>query len=62
MPEGTKVQVPLPWAEVALKLGTTPESLSRRLRAMAEEGILRQEGPRTVAILRPERLRELAEG
>ncbi len=60
--DGMKVRIPIPWAEVALKLGTTPESLSRRLKAMAEDGIIRQEGSRTVVIRSVEWLREMAEG
>ncbi len=59
--EGIRVQMPVPWAEVALRLGTTPESLSRRLRALVEEGVLLQEGPRTVIISDVDRLRELAQ-
>ncbi len=60
--EGVRVRMPVPWAEVALRLGTTPESLSRRLRALVEEGVIRQESARTVVILSPERLLELAGG
>ncbi len=60
--EGIRIQMPMPWAEVALKLGTRPESLSRQLKALVEEGILRQEGARTVVITDIDRLQELAEG
>jgi CRP/FNR family transcriptional regulator len=59
--EGIRVRMETPWVEVAARLGTTPESLSRRLRAMAAAGMIRQEGARTVVILSPERLRRLAE-
>ncbi len=61
-PEGIRVRMPVPWAQIALRLGTTPESLSRRLKALVEEGVLLQEGPRTVIIADVARLRELAEG
>jgi CRP/FNR family transcriptional regulator len=60
--EGVRIRLAMPWREVAERIGTTPESLSRRLRALAEDGIIRQERARTVVILAPERLRELAEG
>jgi CRP/FNR family transcriptional regulator, anaerobic regulatory protein len=60
-PEGTRVQIPVPWAEVAAHLGTTPESLSRRLKSLAGRGIIRQDGPRAVVIRSPEELRALAE-
>ncbi len=62
-PDGSPtVHMSTPWAEVAVRLATTPESLSRRLKALVEEGVIAQEGPRTVVILDVERLRELAEG
>ncbi|HWI60526.1 MAG TPA: Crp/Fnr family transcriptional regulator [Symbiobacteriaceae bacterium] len=57
----TKVKMPGPWSELALRLGTTPESLSRRLKTFAEQGLIRQEGARTVVILEPEKLRRIAE-
>jgi CRP/FNR family transcriptional regulator len=57
---GLRVRLPVPWVEVAARLGTTPESVSRRLGALADAGIIRQEGARTVFILAPERLRALA--
>lgn len=59
-PGGTRVTLPVPWAEMAARLGTTPESLSRRLKAMAEEGLIRQEGLRTVLIQDFEGLRRMA--
>lgn len=61
-PEGVRVRLAVPWAELASRLGTTPESLSRRLKALADRGVIRQEGRRTVVIRSLERLRELAEG
>jgi CRP/FNR family transcriptional regulator len=60
--DGIRVRMPVPWVEEAALLGTTPESLSRRLKALAEQGIIRQERVRTIVIRAPERLRELAEG
>jgi CRP/FNR family transcriptional regulator len=61
-PDGVKLRLPVSWREIAAELGTTPESLSRRLGVLAGEGIIRQERARTVVILAPERLRQLAEG
>lgn len=59
--EGTLVRLPVSWAELAVKLGTTPESLSRRLKALVEQGIIRhEEGSRDVLILERERLRRIA--
>ncbi len=57
----TRVRLPVPWREVAARIGTTPESLSRRLRVLADAGIVRQERARTVVILDAERLRLLAD-
>ncbi len=59
--EGTLIHLPVSWAELAVKLGTTPESLSRRLRALAEQGIIRhEEGSRDVLLLDRERLHRMA--
>ncbi|MCC7369261.1 MAG: Crp/Fnr family transcriptional regulator [Chloroflexi bacterium] len=60
--EGTRVRVTVPWLEIAMRIGTTPETLSRRLRALETAGIVRQERARTVVILDPVRLHELADG
>lgn len=57
-----RVQMPVPWAELAVKLGTTPESLSRKLRALTEQGLISQEGVRTVVIHDREGLHRMAEG
>ncbi len=62
VPEGTRVRFTVPWREIAARIGTTPESLSRRLRALADEGVIRQERARTVVIVAPDRLRQFAEG
>ncbi|HEY3364355.1 MAG TPA: Crp/Fnr family transcriptional regulator [Symbiobacteriaceae bacterium] len=62
MPDGSIVVRPDgPWAELAIRLGTTPESLSRRLRALCEQGIIAQPEPRTVIIRRLDRLERIAE-
>lgn len=54
------VRVPTPWVQIAARLGTTPESLSRQLKALAREGIITQVRPRTVVIRDLRRLREIA--
>jgi len=59
-PEGTVVNISSSWAEMAVRLGTTPETLSRRLGNLADQGIIRQTGPRTVLILDIDRLRSVA--
>lgn len=58
----SRVHMPVPWAELAVRLGTTPESLSRRLRTLAEMGLISQEGPRTIIIHDRPGLHQLAEG
>lgn len=59
-PEGIVVTIPAPWGEMAVRLGTTPETLSRRLGSLADQGVIRQTGGRTVLILDTERLEEAA--
>jgi CRP/FNR family transcriptional regulator len=61
-PAGMPLRMPASWAELAARLGTTPESLSRRLAALADQGIIRQEAVRSVVILDLDRLRRAAEG
>lgn len=56
------VTVPIPWSQLAVRLGTTPETLSRRLGALADQGVIRQLEGRTVMILDLERLRQIAAG
>jgi CRP/FNR family transcriptional regulator len=56
---GRTVQLDLPKGQLAAYLGTIPETLSRMLKKLAEEGIIEMEGSR-VTILDPERLEELA--
>jgi CRP/FNR family transcriptional regulator, anaerobic regulatory protein len=62
VPDGTRIRLTVPWREIAMRIGTTPESLSRRLRTLETAGVLRHERARTVVILDPVRLRQLADG
>jgi len=49
------------WAEMASRIGTTPESLSRRLRSLEDDGIISRVGSGgVVTILDMERLRDMA--
>lgn len=58
---GTRVRLPVAWTELAVKLGTTPETLSRRLKALTEQGIIQhEEGSRDVVIVDHERLYRLS--
>lgn len=50
-------ELPFSWAELAARLATTPESLSRRLRRLVDDGFVRVDG-RTVTVLNPTALRE----
>jgi CRP/FNR family transcriptional regulator, anaerobic regulatory protein len=59
--QGVRVTMDGPWSELAVRLGTTPESLSRRLKALAAQGLITQDGARTVIIHSIDRLRRLAE-
>ena len=56
------ITVPAPWSHLASRLGTTPETLSRRLGSLADQGVIRQLGGRKLVILDPDRLRKIAEG
>ncbi|NLN29361.1 MAG: Crp/Fnr family transcriptional regulator [Firmicutes bacterium] len=53
-------ELPVPWAQMATKLGTTPESLSRRLRRLSSQGLVEVEG-RRVHIPDVQALRETVE-
>ncbi|WP_328701906.1 Crp/Fnr family transcriptional regulator [Aestuariimicrobium ganziense] len=59
---GGQAQVSLPMAkkDVASYLGTTPETLSRRLAELVDEGVIEMSGRRGVAIVDVDRLSELA--
>jgi len=58
---GDAVEIPEARNLVAAQCGTAPEVLSRTLRRMEEEGIIRAEGHR-IFVLVPDRLRDLAVG
>jgi CRP/FNR family transcriptional regulator len=60
-PDGIRVRLTVPWREIATRIGTTPESLSRRLRSLETDGVIRQERSRTVTVLDLDRLRHLAD-
>jgi CRP/FNR family transcriptional regulator len=58
---GVLVRLPIPWAQLAVKLGTTPESLSRKLKALAAQGLIQHRGnSREVLILDLDKLARLA--
>lgn len=46
--DGIALEIPVPWAQMATKLGTTPESLSRRLKSLSGEGLLQVNGRRVL--------------
>ena len=50
-PRGLRIELPLTKKDIASYLGTSPESLSRSLRALADAGIIATEGARTVVVL-----------
>ena len=58
---GDAVEIPEARNLVAAQCGTAPEVLSRTLRRLEEEGVIRAEGHRIVVLV-PDRLRELAVG
>lgn len=55
-----KVELPTTKAALATQLGTVPETLSRRLRTLQQEGLVRVEG-RRITLLKPASLRAIAE-
>jgi CRP/FNR family transcriptional regulator len=55
-----KVSLPVTKAQLAARLGTAQETLSRALRRLREAGVLKVSG-RTITILAPERLQELSQ-
>lgn len=61
-PPGREVlRLPLAKADIASLLGTTPESLSRRLRALRDAGVVEGGRGRTLVVLDRARLRAFAE-
>ncbi len=59
---GTKVRLPLAKKDIASLLGTTPETLSRRLAQLADQAMIRLDGPRDIALMDIPALLQLAEG
>jgi CRP/FNR family transcriptional regulator len=59
--EGLEIELTIPKSELSKKLGTSPETLSRTLRKLADKRILEVEG-RTITIHRPDLLGRLASG
>lgn len=49
------------WADLASRLGTTPESISRRLKSLAAAGLIEQPDSRTVVIVDTAELKRLAD-
>lgn len=59
---GTAVDLPLTQEEMAKLLGTSQETLSRKLHALEDAGLIRLEGRRSVRLLDVNGLAERAEG
>lgn len=59
-PRGLRIELPMAKKDVASYLGTSPESLSRSLRALTDAGVVELEGARTVVVLDSFALSELA--
>src|SRR5699024_3080840 len=49
--QGNTIELPMIKQNVASYLGTTPETLSRRLKELEEAGIIQQEGQRKIKII-----------
>jgi CRP-like cAMP-binding protein len=56
----SRVWLPAPWAAFATWLGTTPETISRELRALTRAGIISIHGTRGIQILDPTALRRVS--
>ncbi len=50
------IRLPMPKKEIASFLGTTPETLSRRLAALADAGVIEMSGRREIILLDPDAL------
>lgn len=48
--DGLLIELPLTKKDIASYLGTTPESLSRSLRALAEAGVIQTQGARAIVV------------
>lgn len=60
LPPGTsEIRLPMTHRDLARSLGTTPETLSRSFRRMAEQGLVRVQG-RTISVMDESGLRALA--
>ena len=59
---GTTVTLPMPKKDDASIIDTTPESLSRAFRTLADQGLIAMGTGRSVTITRAEHLRRLADG
>jgi CRP/FNR family transcriptional regulator len=59
--DSPRVVLPVAKGELAAQLGTISETLSRSLRKMKDAGLIRPEG-KAIALLRPDALRDIAEG
>src|SRR5690606_10369824 len=55
--KGAAFELPYAWSDLALRLGTTPESLSRRLKEQVAAGLVAVSG-RRVVLLNPAGLRD----
>jgi CRP-like cAMP-binding protein len=55
------IWMPGPWAQVALYLGISAESMSRQVHTMIREGVIRMVGKRGILILAPDRLKVMAQ-
>lgn len=58
-PRGLRIELPLTKKDIASYLGTSPESLSRSLRALTQAGVIVAEGAREILVLDPAALDEL---
>ena len=58
--EGEEIILPMTKGDFASQLGMTQETLSRKLAALQEEGLLEQEGHRKIVIKNKSRLEELS--
>jgi CRP-like cAMP-binding protein len=56
------IRPPRGWTRVAAYLGTTPESISRQLHDLANEGTIRVVDQHAITILDPKRLEQIAQG